>query len=155
MASAADAGRKRYGILVARPLTSAHARTLHPGEKIKCGAALTTELRKLAQEIHTVDDAGAPITKEQALAALIWKQALGWVEEVRDDKGAVKRTLHPPVAWAQSMLFERIEGKAQVTQEQTGARISAKETVSELAKQRLNALARGAKPSPKEEVPRA
>ena len=119
---------------------------------IKGSVALSAELRKLAAEVHTIDNNGDQVTREEALAAMIWKQALGWIEEVRDDDGTLRKVTHPPVAWCQQFLFERIEGKAQVSTEQTGAKVTAREKVGELARDRLNALAKAAIKGPPKHV---
>lgn len=103
--------------------------------------ALTAELRKLAVEAITILDNGDPVTREQALASLIWKQALGWTEETRDDNGTLKKTVHPPVAWAQQYLFERMEGKAPVAMTEHGEGMKAADKVRALSRDRLNKLA--------------
>lgn len=111
--------------------------------------ALTGELKKLAGEVHTITDDGTPVTREQALANLIWKQALGWEELTRDEMGTAKKVWHPPVAWAQQYLFERMEGKApQAVSEDMGG-MKAADKVRELSKERLNKLAKIAVGPPK------
>lgn len=111
------------------------------------GKKLTEELRKLAAEAHTITNDGTPVTREQALSALIWKQALGWVEVVPDEDGNRKEIAHPPVAWCQQFLFERMEGKAVAAQPEETGGIRAAEKVRGLAKERVNALAFAAKKS--------
>lgn len=102
---------------------------------------LTGELKKLASEVHTIADDGTQITREEALAAMIWRQALGWKEVTRTDEGNRKEVIHPPVAWCQQFLFERMEGKAPIaTVDETGG-IKAADKVRELAKARINSLA--------------
>lgn len=105
------------------------------------GKALTGELRKLAQEVHTSAPDGTPITKEQALADLIWKQALGWEEVLRDENGSLTKKVHTPVAWAQQFLWERMEGKAPVAIAENEGGMKAADKVRSLAKDRVNALA--------------
>lgn len=107
-------------------------------------AALTQELKKLAQQVVETDEGGEALTREQKLARMIWEQALGWVEKTRGDDGKVKEVYQPPVAWAQQFVFERIEGKAaQATpDESTGLR--AKDKVAALARERVNKLAEAA-----------
>jgi hypothetical protein len=110
------------------------------------GKALTAELRKLAVEAIDVAPDGTPITREQILADLIWKQALGWTEtwwETDSIGNRVKREMkHKPVPWAQQYLFERMEGRAaQATPEDVGG-VKAAEKVRQLAKDRINNLAR-------------
>lgn len=109
--------------------------------------ALTGHLRTLAGEVHTVTDDGTPVTREQALAELIWKQALGWTETTRDDSGNAKNVKHPPVAWAQQYLYERIDGKAMVMQPDGETGLKAADKVRELARDRVNALAAAVVPS--------
>lgn len=119
--------------------------------------ALTSELRKLAQESHTVTTDGTPLTREQVLADLIWKQALGWVEviEERDDSGTMRRKeiVHPPVAWCQQFLFERMEGKAPIAQGDSTGGVRAADKVRDLARQRINLLAKTAAGPPKRPAP--
>jgi hypothetical protein len=103
--------------------------------------ALTGELRRMANEAVTITDDGTPVTREQLLSQLIWKQALGWDEETCDDDGNRKLIKHPPVAWCQQFLFERIEGKAQVAVTDNESGIKAADKVRELSKDRINKLA--------------
>lgn len=110
------------------------------GDKIKRGVALSHELRKLAGQVHTLLDDGTQVTREEQLAQLIWNQALGWNEKKRDENGTLQEIWHPPVAWAQQYLFERIEGKAQVATGTEQKGMTAAEKVRGLAKDRLNAL---------------
>lgn len=104
------------------------------------GKALSDELRKLARMAHDTMIDGETVTREQALAAMIWRQALGWTEEKRDDAGVLRKIDHPPVAWCQQFLFERTEGKAAVATVEPQQGMKAADKVRELAKQRVNAL---------------
>lgn len=105
-------------------------------------SALTKELRARATVVHTITDDGTPITREQALTEWIWKQALGWVEVIRDDHGNRKEIRHEPVGrWAE-FVFERLEGKAApASASDTTERVSAADKVRELSRERLNKLA--------------
>lgn len=111
-----------------------------PAKKL-VGRALTTELRKLASEVHTCTDSGDPITKEQLLARMVWDLALGVTEMKRDEEGNLKRIEHKPVAWAQQFLFDRLEGKAVPTTPENETGVRAADKVRELAKNRLNGFA--------------
>lgn len=111
------------------------------------GKRLTEELRKLAVEVHTVLDDGTPVTREQALADLVWKYALGWTDASRDIEGNLQQIKHPPVAWAMQYLFERMEGRAPNAQPEAEGGIRATDKVRELVKNRLNALV-GVTPKP-------
>lgn len=103
--------------------------------------ALSTELAKLASDVHSMSNDGVPITNEQALAKLIWRTALGWVELVKDDEGKLKQKLHPPASWAMQYLYERLEGKAPIAAPDNSSGMRASEKVSKLAKDRVNQLA--------------
>lgn len=121
--------------------------------------ALTTELRKLGAEVVTVSDDGTQLTREEVLADLIWKQALGWTEKIverdKDGNRSERELRHNPVAWAQQYLFERMEGKAPQALVEEGTGIKASEKVRDLARQRINTLSKIAsgpplpKPPPK------
>jgi len=104
--------------------------------------ALTGELRKLASEAVTITDDGTPVTREQLLAQMIWRQALGWIEKVRDDNGNLQDVKHPPVAWCQQFLFERTEGKAPLASQDERTGMKAADKVRELSKDRINNLSK-------------
>lgn len=106
--------------------------------------ALTKHLQLLGQQIHTIDDDGNPITREEALARLLWNMALGYEEKTRDDEGNLKTVYHTPVAWAIQLVYDRREGKVPVAIGEDETRIKAADRVRELAKDRLNALAMAA-----------
>ena len=106
----------------------------------KMGKKLSEELAKLAKEAHTILNDGTPVTKEQVLAELIWKQALGWDEKVRDECGNLKEIHHPPVAWCAQFLYERCDGKAPMAEIDQVKGIKASERIRDLSRNRLNAL---------------
>jgi len=103
--------------------------------------ALTTEVRKLAEEAFSVTDDGTPLTRAEALARLLWNMALGYSEKVRDEDGTLKTVIHPPVAWSVQYLYERLEGRPQTAIAEDDTRIRAADKVRELSKQRLNKMA--------------
>lgn len=103
--------------------------------------ALTKHLQMLGQEMHTVDNEGNPITREEALARLLWNMALGYTEQVRDDEGNWKTVVHKPVAWAMQAVWDRREGKVPTAIGEDETRVKASDRVRELAKARLNAMA--------------
>ncbi len=78
---------------------------------------------------------------QERLAELIWKQALGYVEEVRNEEGTLTKVVHKPVAWAQQYLFERMEGKAAIAAPDASVGMRAADKVRALAKDRLNRIA--------------
>lgn len=113
------------------------------------GKQLTDELRKLAHEVVSVTDGGDPLTRIQILGLKIWNQALGWVENYRDDSGTLCERVHPPVAWCQQFVFERCEGRAAVQAPDPESGLKAADKVRELVVGRLNSLAAVAKGPPK------
>lgn len=120
------------------------------GMKAASTRALTRHLNELGREVHTVNDAGDPITREEALARRLWDMALGWEEQTRDDEGNLKTVKHPPVAWAMQYVYDRKEGRTAPTVLEDEGRVRAADKVRELAKDRVNQLASaaaGPKPS--------
>lgn len=112
------------------------------------GKRLTEELRKLACEVIDITPDGTPITREQRLAEMIWRQALGWSEKVRDIDGNLVEKTYPPVAWSQQYLYERMEGKAPNSLPDVEGGIRAVDKVRDLAKARLNSLIKPKTPPP-------
>lgn len=111
---------------------------------------LTRHLTELGQLAHTVDDNGRPISREEALADLLWNKALGYVEQVRDDEGNQKSVVHKPEAWAIQYIYDRREGRAVISVAEDEGRVKAAEKVRDLAKARINSLAvSAAGPAPK------
>jgi hypothetical protein len=111
------------------------------------GKALTAELRKLAAQAVSVDDDGNPVTREMRLADLIWKQALGYTETLRDEMGTETKREHTPVAWAQQFLWDRLEGKSPVAAVDNEGSMKASDKVRQLAKDRINGIAAKVVPS--------
>jgi len=105
--------------------------------------AITQHLRELGNEVdqlRTVDGETQVITRVEALAELVWKRALGWIE----DLGGGKKTYHKPEPWAIQLIYERIEGRVPqvIPSEKSGATIA--DRVGDLGKQRINSQARAA-----------
>lgn len=101
---------------------------------------LTGHLRQLAAEAHDWSEQDGVITKGEALAALLWKKALGYSEEVDTPEG--KKTVRiEPQAWAIQLVYDRMEGKTPVAVEESETKVTAAEKVRELAKARLNDIA--------------
>jgi hypothetical protein len=104
--------------------------------------AITKHVNEIGARIHEqLNDGGDSMTKDEALAELLWKMALGYTEKVRDEEGNQREVVHQPVAWAMQYLYERKEGKAVASVEAEDGRMKAAEKVRELAKDRLNKLA--------------
>lgn len=103
--------------------------------------SISKYLEELGSRVHSVDDEGNPITREQAIAELVWKMALGYTEKVRDAAtGQFKEVYRPPVAWAMELVWDRREGKVAQSAPEEPSKIKASEKVRSLARDRLNAL---------------
>lgn len=104
-------------------------------------------LEELGAQIHSVDDEGNPVTREHAIADLVWKMALGYTEKIRDlTTGQWKEVYRPPVAWAMELVWDRREGKVAQAQTEDVGKIKAADKVRDLARTRLNALVGGGPP---------
>lgn len=104
--------------------------------------SLNTLLKKLGQEFQTVDDDGAPVTKEEALIRQLWNTALGYEETTRDDVGVETTIRYKPQRWAIELIYNRREGAIPTSMPEVSGRLTAAETVSELATERLNKKAK-------------
>lgn len=102
---------------------------------------LTLHLREMAAEIQTMNDEGDLITRGEALAALLWKKALGYESLDEESKEAI---YHKPEAWAISLIWERMEGKAPVSIPDDKGVLTAADKISELVKSRINAITEAA-----------
>ena len=106
---------------------------------------LTENLRQLAAEVHDWDPNEGAKSKGQALAELLWKKALGYTDKTTDDEGNEKEVYHKPEAWAIQLVYERMEGRTpQAIQDDEGNKRKAKDQVRDLAKSRLNDMAKTA-----------
>lgn len=103
--------------------------------------ALTRHLTEIGQEAVTIDNEGRPITREEALARLLWDKALGYVDQVKTDEGAMKDVIHKPESWAMQYIYDRREGRAVVSIAEDEGRVKAAEKVRDLAKARINSMA--------------
>ena len=103
---------------------------------------LTRYLERLAEEMHTVEDGGKPLSKAEALAKLLWNKALGYTEQVLRD-GTWAEVRHPPESWAIHLVYDRLEGRVDSTGKgkDTDGEKPVHEKVAEIAKARLNEAA--------------
>ena len=95
----------------------------------------------VGQEIHDAayaDEDGTlrPITREEQLAREIWKRALGWEEEVPTTNGQSTHRVHAPDAKAQEFIFERLEGRATILQDESSTALVDK--ISEVVRAKMN-----------------
>ena len=111
------------------------------GHAIKAGQLLSKWLRQIAEEptelIKNEDNEFETVTKAEAVARLIWKKALGWVEEETDDKGIVTKIYHAPDRAMISMIFDRIEGRAPVSTDVGKKKRAIADKVSEQGTKRI------------------
>ena len=112
------------------------------GMRTRAGKLLSSYIRQIAEEEtelikdpKTGDDKMA--TKAEALARLIWKKALGYVEQNTQDGKLVDIHYHPD-KYLMSLLFDRIEGRAPITVGEGDDKITVAERVSEQGKKRIN-----------------
>ncbi len=102
-------------------------------------------LERIGAETHddvTIDDEGNFIarTRDEELARLIWKQALGYTREICDEHGAViKKDFVRPDPKMQQFIIERREGKCPAVEGASG--MSATDKILEQTKESLNDLA--------------
>lgn len=99
--------------------------------------AVERYLREQAARIHTIDDNGDPINKAEALAQLLWSQALGYEKE--NIKTGEKQWVEPN-RQAQMIVLERCDGKVGTTGDEDENKLNAPERISELATKRINQL---------------
>lgn len=121
------------------------------------GKELTKFLRQLAVDVESSADDGTPQTKAECLARLLWQKALGYkAQEMRGEGAsrAMTEVYHPPESWAIQMIYERLEGKVANSAPEDGTRTTAAERISDLSRQRINAMAGGVPAEPKKLPPK-
>jgi len=92
-------------------------------------------------ETHTVARAnGDVITRAQALADLVWRNALGYSEPVDDHNPEGEQIVHRPATWAIQLVYDRIEGKVGPIEPEKKDRKLAS-TISQMGKATINSLA--------------
>jgi len=126
------------------------------GTKAKASRLLTQFIREIAEENHEdplifgkgIDDARM-ITKAEALARYMWNAALGYKQKVEVlDKvtGQVigdKEVIHFPDKTYVTMLYDRLEGRVPTVEvDKDDSKPTAADRVSQLAKDRLNNIAK-------------
>ena len=102
-------------------------------------------LEKVGHEVcdqPTTDDTGTivSVTNDEALARLMWQQALGYVQTVVNHDGSEQHRIYPPDRQAQQFIIERREGK-QVVMDDKDKGITATDRIIDLVKDKLNLLA--------------
>ena len=101
---------------------------------------LTDLVKLIGKEVHTIDNDGVPISKDERLIRLLWDIALGYEETTRDDDGNESIFKHKPQKWAMQEIIARREGSIPAPASDVGNRMSAAKQVRDLVKNRLNGL---------------
>jgi hypothetical protein len=81
-------------------------------------------------------------TKAEALARNLWKLALGYVEVIITEDGAVKKVEHQPDAKIAFLLMDRMEGRAPTAVDDSDDRPSTAKKVSDQGLKRIMAAGR-------------
>lgn len=110
------------------------------GVKRAATVEITRLIRERGNEFHTVDDDGNPLTRLQALALLIWRKALGWIE--MDPKTGTE-IIHSPDRGFITMIYDRLDGKMAPAVADSGKKkATLSDRVGEQSKRRLNQMAK-------------
>lgn len=113
------------------------------GVRTRAGQLLSQYLREISNEEtemvadpKTGEDRMA--TKAEALARRIWQDALGWTETVINKDGEAVKLSHLPSRAAQTIVFDRIEGRAPASTGESAGKLTAAERVSEQSVKRIS-----------------
>ena len=116
---------------------------LEAGEKSRAGRLLSTFLREIAQEkteiLSVEGNIPKKVTKARALAAQIWRRALGTYTYVDPATDVVKQP--PPDKQMIELIFDRCEGRVGTHDEEVKKDASVPDKVSQANKDKLNKLA--------------
>jgi len=116
---------------------------LEAGEKSRAGRLLSTFLREIAQEkteiLSTEGNVPGKVTKARALAAQIWRRALGTYTYVDPVTDVIKQP--PPDKQMIELIFDRCEGRVGTHEEEQKKDASVPDKVSQANKDKLNKLA--------------
>lgn len=110
------------------------------GHRTRAGKLLSSFIRQIAEEetefIKDPDGNDRMVTKAEALARLMWKKALGYVETKIVGGEETKTTYHPDKQMI-GMLYDRIEGRAPITVGDSDGKMTTAERVSEQGVKRI------------------
>lgn len=117
------------------------------GKIQKAGMLLSQFVREIALEKtqleKNIDGEDKMVSKAEALARLIWKRALGYIEIRINDDGTKTEIIHLPDRVYVAMIFDRMEGRAPLMNPEKGDKRSIADKVSEQGKKRSNKIAEG------------
>ncbi len=110
-------------------------------KKKKAGQLLSYYLKQIAEEMTEcgTDTNGEPciISKAEALARMIWKDALGDKKLVKSKDGGMVETIIAPIRAAQGIIFDRTEGRVPNSQTEGSNKLTAADKVSEQGLKRI------------------
>lgn len=121
-----------------------HDKEMSPhGVRTRAGQLLSAYLREISnEETETVRDPKSGedrmATKAEALARSIWRDALGYTETKVNSEGKRIELVHPPIRAAQSIVFDRIEGRAPASVTEGADKLTAAERVTEQVQKRIS-----------------
>lgn len=102
---------------------------------------LTEWLEKIGAEECAEASIGRenPVTNFEALARLVWRQSLGYVETRTDAQGnVISQQVHSPDRASQAIVLERLEGKPAIMDGADPDTPKVLERLSEMIVKRLN-----------------
>lgn len=111
------------------------------GLKVKAGKLLSAYLRQIGEEItemitDPVTGGDRMATKVEALSRQIWRDALGYTEQIVE-KGQLKDIYHNPSNIARAIIFDRMEGRAPLAIGESDEKLTAADRITEQGKKRI------------------
>ena len=85
---------------------------------ITMGRFLSQALRELASEQHDIGTSES-LTRAQCLAKLVWDNALGYTRMIKNKEGMLVEQSIEPRTWAINIIFDRLEGRIPVQDDNT------------------------------------
>ncbi len=116
------------------------------GKQTKAGQLLSYWLRTISEEVtefvkDPVSGEDRMATKAEALARLMWRDALGYSKMVKGKSGEVE-TIVAPVRAAANIIFDRTEGRVPNSTVEGSEKLTAADKVSEQGIKRINKAGR-------------
>ncbi len=110
-------------------------------KKKKGGQLLSQYLRKISEEVtECITEANGDsrmVSKAEALAYMIWKDALGHKQQVRGKDNVMVETIIAPVRAAQNIIFDRTEGRVPNISVEGADKLTAADKISEQGLERI------------------
>jgi len=109
--------------------------------RVMAGKFLSQALRDLSQEAHDTDGDRTK-TRADCLAEFIWNAALGYKAKVwNEKKGGLIEKEFGPQTWAIALIFDRLEGKVPMAEDDASPGATLAQRVAEISKDNINKLA--------------